>query len=203
MVINFNPGEGGKEQEKKNLTYINSYANDIVNPCNVLCKTCQWHWNNRAIPIFQALKAIGSIKGNVWLYNHLSIEMIPWHTKTVGIKSYLLYVKDNVQRIFDYVIKFAANESRRIANDTLKNVVILKMSGGMTINILNIFTNAGINNKVIIPPTPPLPNGGRYMVFSFDDIQGVKFVSIWGQRSRNNFPPQDDLKEILKTIQCI
>ena len=55
VVINFNPGEGGKEQEKKNLPYINSYANDIVNPCNVLCKTCQWHWNNRAIPIFQAL----------------------------------------------------------------------------------------------------------------------------------------------------
>lgn len=196
VVINYNPGKGGFLQERHNLPYFSSYSTQVVK-INQLClvETACWHWKNRGKPIHEAL----GLKGTC-LKNHLSIELIPWHSSGLSSK-YTKYLKDNIQRVYEHCILFAAEESTRIQNSCLKNVVILRMSGNSIDSLLKLL------NKALKISTYKLVRkdiaSGTYLIIKIIDnknsfINNVTFVSIWGSNTRNNFP--DSLRLILNDV---
>ena len=202
VVINFNPGEGGPCQERGVIPYKTSYANDIVNKANVLPCTRKWHDNKRAKPILDALYNLGYIKGDNGLENHLSIELLPWHTVSAD-NNYKQYLFNNITMVLNNVICFAANESRRIANQKLKNVVIMRMNGGRAKSVFEEMRKRIPNFQYKSQkPHVTMYGNGRYMEFQIHShgLNDIRFICIWGPRSRNNFPPKSALEDILKSI---
>lgn len=199
VVINFNPGAGAAAQSINsiNAQSFPSYAN-LVNS-NYLKKTANWHFDRRAKPILTALNRGGYISNDdISLKSHLSIELIPWHSQSAD-KTYLKYCRQNLNNIFDCSIKFAADESRRIANTKLKNTVIIKMSGDRMTALLKGFESIKQCSSSSGICTAPSDNG-CYMVFHFDSIPDIKFVCVWGKHSRNKFPDSADLDWIISKI---
>lgn len=193
VVINFNPGEGGPSQERGKIR-VSSYSKDVVNNPSVLSETRKWHWNNRAKPLLEILQKNGFITGNVGLDNHLSIELVLWHTKGVSNALYA-YIENNIIPIYEHSICFAANESRRIANTKLNSVVILKMSESATKLLLCYLNKIGISSSIVKPTI--MSGRGKSIEFAINSLSGVRFVSIWGTSSRNNFPSHPDLDNII------
>ena len=201
VVINFNPGEGKCGQEKVNFPCGCSYAYDVVGNPSVLKNTRKWHKSKRAMRILNALCRNGSIKKRYCLENHLSVELIPWHTQKVE-KSYMDYLKKNILAIYEHSICFAANESRRIGNSILKNVVIVRMNDKRTKIVLHELCKNGVPSKIIRSGVSTSGNG-RYMEFCFPsskDIKDIRFICIWGRKSRNDFPPSCDMDDIIRMI---
>lgn len=195
VIINYNPGSGRQIQQRASLSYYGSYANDIVNS-GVLPDTCCWHSSKRALPILSALKRCGHITGNYGWSNHLSIEMIPWHTKTVNA-DYWRYVKQNIKQIYENILCFAAEESRNITNNKLKSVVLLRM-GEAKIRCLINDLNA---NRIQARFSQKMIFGDAILIeFSIPSIQGVRFYGISGRRLRNNLPLRNDLDAIINAI---
>lgn len=196
VVINFNPGEGGCLQTKGCICYQSSYAGDMVNNSKALPKTRDWHFKKRAKPVLAALKSIGAISCYQGLENHLSLELIPWHTQKVDA-NYKNYLKKNIMMVYQHSLCFAANEASRIANGKLKNVVLLKMSGDNTKFLVEELIRAGIDAKLGSRGILSIKDG-KYLEFSIAKLPGVRFISIWGPKSRNNFPSA--LENILRSI---
>ena len=201
VVINFNPASGKDIQLRNNVPYKGSYAKDIVDS-GWLPKTAQWHKNRRALPILNALKRIGVLPTNYIpsLENHLSVELIPWHTVNIQRASgFRNYLNANILNVYEYAICFAAYESKRIKNDKLKNRVILKLSGSKTAMILNLLN--GIGYSSIASPIRTVPGTKSHCLeFTIDRLPGIRFFSIWGSTSRNNFPVGKDMDYILETF---
>lgn len=133
VVINFNPGSGGEKQLRKNFScsyrysrYVTDQVNKYVNSGNSksICATSNWHHVNRAKRIYETLKC--HKYNNYDLRNHLSIELIPWHT--TSSTEIVGYCAKNRKAIFDYCMKFAAAASIKIQNPILSGVVLLRMS---------------------------------------------------------------------------
>ena len=199
VVINFNPGKAGNLQLRSNVPYKTSYATDIVDS-NYLPQTKQWHQNRRALPILNALKNIGALPPNFApsIEHHLSIELIPWHTENIGAKcGFFPYLKQNIKNVYEHSICFAANESRRIANKKLKNVVILKLSKTNTQKLIKLLN--GIGCVCSIKQQQTINGNSHCLEFSINSLPGIRFCSIWGSISRNYFPK--DLDVILRN--CI
>lgn len=197
VVINLNPGRGYQLLMKSNVPYVKSYSKDIVKS-GKLPVNDKWQMRYRAKPILDALLSLGVYSGNPSLSEHLSVELLPWHTPNVG-SSYDNYLKANIKSVFFNTICFAADQSRKIANKKLNSVVILRMSGNRTNRLLALLNKIGITSS--IKRNGMTPTGkGRFIEFEFQRIEGVRFVSIWGPRSRNNFPPQADLIHIVNLI---
>lgn len=203
VVINYNPGEGGPNQEYSKLKhwYKSSYANDIVKTvgANLLTATADWHNSKRALPILDALHDLKYISDPYGLRNHLSIELIPWHTKSVNT-SYWKYFDQNIVEIYEHVLKFAANESKRIANAKLKNKVLLRMNCTHTQRLLKGLAKNSHPSRIIGCGSSS-KGDGHYVIFEICDIPDVQFISIWKSKSgwiHYIFPEQDVLKDILK-----
>ena len=199
VVINFNPGRGEDIQLRNNVPYKGSYATDIVDS-GCLPKTAKWHKNRRALPILNALKRIGVLPTNYIpsLDNHLSVELIPWHTENTSAKcGFGQYLKDNILNVYEYAICFAAHESKRIANEKLRNVVILRLSETNTKNLLNLLDGIGYSSIVSHKRTVP-ETKSHCFEFTINRLPGIRFFSIWGSNSRNNFPKGSDMEYILK-----
>ena len=197
IVINFNPGSGSLLQNIDSIktSGLTSYAG-MVNSCR-LPQTIAWHLGYRAEPILTVLKNGGYIfDSDVTLQSHLSIELIPWHTESVNT-GYNKYCKQNLEQIFNCSIKFAADQSRKIANDKLRNKVIVRMSASKMQMLLNGFESIGQHSKVHIPTT--VCGNGHYMVFSFNSLSDVKFICIWIKGS-NRLPSIPDLTQIISQI---
>ena len=201
VVINFNPGRGEDIQLRNNVPYKGSYAKDIVDS-GWLPKTAKWHKNRRALPILNALKRIGVLPTTYIpsLDNHLSVELIPWHTEnTSATCGFGQYLKDNILNVYEYAICFAAHESKRISNDKLKNKVILKLSGSTTAMILNLLN--GIGYRSVVYPQQTVPGTRSHCLeFTINSLPGIRFFSIWGSTSRNDFPSGKDMDYILKNF---
>lgn len=197
VVVNFNPGYGESLQLKSSIPYHGSYANDIVDG-GFLPKTEMWHATKRAKPIHDALIGLKIVKpGSISLQNHLSVELIPFHTQNIGREcGFLKYLKHNALSVMEYSLLFAANESRRIANGKLKNVVILKMSKDNTDVLLDLLSGVGYRCSKKVMNTVPKTSSHCYE-FAFNRIPGIRFISIWGSHSMNRFPKNSDLKYII------
>lgn len=199
VVVNFNPGEGDCPQKRGTIPYVSSFANDIVGNPNVLPKTRQWHQTRRAMRVLNTLYRLKYINKPYGLENHLSVEFIPWHTKGVNCCS-ILYLKQNIKAVYDHSICFAANESRRIANKKLHNVVIVRMNDVNTKIVLDELNLIGVGSEIMYSSNKLMSGNGHYMVFKLNTMPDIKFVSIWGNNSRNDFPSNNDMDEIFKSI---
>ena len=158
-----------------------------------LAPTNNWHFVRRANVIHNALVACGSIalfplKG--YFENHLSIEMIPWHTPDSTNPQYMDYVLANLKPIYDYVFCFAAERSRNIINRILNKKVIIRSTYNKITPILNALAAIGKTTTRSLPIIYPAGTDGNYFKFRFDDpqISDVEFICIWGGNSRNDFP---------------
>ena len=201
VVINFNPGQGENIQHRNVIPYHGNYAKDIVDS-GCLPKTAKWHENRRALPILNALKRIGVLPTNYIpsLDNHMSVELIPWHTENTSAKcGFGQYFKDNILNVYEYAICFAAHESKRIANEKLRNVVILRLSETNTKNLLKLLNGKGYSS-IVFPKRTVLGTKSHCFEFTIDRLPGIRFFSIWGSNSRNNFPKDSDMDYILKNF---
>lgn len=205
VVINYNPGAGGLRQKKDHLPFFNTYSEDIVkNNKLYLIETIHWHWVKRARPIYEALNFTGTS-----LNNHLSIELIPWHTASANDNNLKEYLRQNIVQVYKHCILFAAEESRRINNPYLRDVVIIRMNGDKTRMLLKLL-NRNVNVSICIQNVVG-DKDGKIQKFKITDnnnpiINDVTFVSIWGEKTRNNFP--NNLASLLsnfhnsKTVIC-
>jgi hypothetical protein len=133
------------------------------------------------------------------LENHLSLELIPWHTTNTS--TITPYLNLNLQSIFDNIIAFAAYESSKIQNEKLKNKVILRLSGNNTMKLLNNFVQHGVCTFVTTEQIGYTPStNGCFFKFKINELTDVEFISIWGKKSRNNFPPDEDLEFIFRNV---
>lgn len=206
VVINYNPGGGGGIQGFHhaaglfgNVDYQSFANNEATGVSNHFTATNRWHKGKRAKRIFNTLTRIGiPLHGHHNLQNHLSIELIPWHTPnslTIGT-----YINANLQEIFNNCIIFSANESLRIQNIKLRSKVILRLNGNMTTNLLNDFVHLGICTYTVINPIGYTPSTkGGYFKFKINSIHNVEFISIWGKIG-NDFPPDVDMDWIFNNI---
>lgn len=207
VVINYNPGAGGGIQNHLhsnglfgNSNYQSLIHNEVVGINPNLPATNNWHQGQRATPIFNTLKRIGVNPLATNLENHLSIELIPWHTANIG--NINLYINNNLKAIFDNCIVFAANESKRISNSKLRNKVILRVSGNNTHNLLNLLVANGTigGYKTICPITNTPVGNGAYFKFSINNIPDVEFISIWNPGGFNQFPGNNVMDWIFTNI---
>ena len=138
------------------------------------------------------------IKKPYGLENHLSVELVPWHTKGVD-NEFDAYLKHNIGAIYENSICFAANRSREIKNEKLHSVVIVRMNDDKTQIVLDGLKHIGVESDIV--STGVTASGlGSYMEFRISSLSGIRFISIWGKQSWNDFPPNAEMDELFKTI---
>lgn len=200
VVINFNPGAGGPKQKRSEFPHDCSYANDVVGNTEVLPDTRKWHKSKRAMRILNTLHRNHWLKGPFGLENHLSVELFPWHTKGVD-NDFMTYLKQNIMAVYEHSICFAANESRRIQNDKLNSVVIVRMNNSNFQIVLDELKQKGIAYEIIPQDNRTSSSGkGEFMEFRIAALSDIRFICIWGTQSRNDFPPNADMDELFDMI---
>lgn len=230
VVINYNPGQGGENQTRTSYKRLQSDKNhgfidysdfvklEVSSVNRILKGTHKFHYNKRAQIIFNAINEFNESLGEITLRNFLSIELIPWHTP--GVDNYVFtYLYANLQTVFEHSILFAVDQSKTIKNNILKNVVILRISGDITAQLLErlkqkeIISNYSIKEWEIPDPKSEskkkfflYPQDDNYqircMIFNIDHIEchGISFVSIWGTTTHNDFPKQEYVNLIFQKI---
>ena len=196
IIINYNPGEAQCCQKSGTVSVLHSYATEIVNS-GLLPRTEKWHWTNRAEPILSSLLRNGIITSRPCLNGHLSIELIPWHTKGVT-PEYWKYIEQNARAVFDNVFIFASNEAARIVNSKLHNVVLLRMSGNSTRKLLSIL--AGIDKSIFVSSGATKSGNTKYLEFQFSSLSDTRFISFWGSTIRNGMPSQSEMNDFISII---
>ena len=60
----------------------------------------------------------------------------------------------------------------------------------------------GINSIIQVPPSVTISGKGNYMEFKINSVllNDIRFFSIWGTQSRNDFPSNVDMDIILGKI---
>lgn len=180
VVINFNPGEGGCKQCIFNCSRITSYqrlvdfnTTGFVPPSLPnLNETNTWH-TSRANSIHK-----GIFKKTLSVKNHLSIELIPWHTKGVNA-SYWKYFDQNIVEIYEHVLKFAACASCEINNPVLKRKVLIRCGKGAICKLIGELNFNGIATH----PLTKIVSLGKstcFFKFNIEGIKNVEFVALWG-----------------------
>lgn len=211
VVINYNPIAGSEKQQylqSQNLFGFKNYREFVQSEINRktthLSTTTMWHSSNRAMRVFNTLKEIKAIhsKTSLSILNHLSIQLIPWHTKdTHQIRTYIC---NNLSSVFNYSIKFASREAARIANSKLKNVVIMRMNNGTATWLLQQFQVNNICTYNIVSNQITPKGNAEYLEFKIDSISQTRFVCIWKTNgnliSRNDFPDKEDMEWIFKYV---
>jgi len=207
VVINFNPAGlnrdycGVHSQQHHNHSntlfgfpdYSGFIDHEVLSASNRFPGKHIFHYSNRAKRIFDSLGRIGvNLAGNN-LENHLSIELAPWYTPQS--KLIMPYILDNIQCVYHHCIAFAANESTRIINPKLNRKVIIRTSKNTILKLLRY-----LGNYVIISERTTKSGKGMCFQFSLNTIPQIEFISIWGPESRNDFPPNEDLDEILSAL---
>lgn len=195
VVLNLNPGKGGKEQTREFLTNIlsnHSYSEAIFNKEFVkhLPKTHCWHNNFRAKPILSNLSDYKQ-SNSEFIDHHLSIELSPLHSVTsLEVED---YVAEHANETLAYSLRFAADASRYITG-LLHGIVIVRCSAN---RFLNILSKLGVNRLGInrINGNEESPYWSKIDLPGFAD---VKFVCVWGER---NHIPQKDIMKITSKKQ--
>lgn len=204
VVLNYNPAglsdnyyQNNAQQHFTNSRALFGFHNysDFVNN-EVLVRSRRFpgkdtfHYSNRANRVFDSLTRNGIPLAGNNLENHLSIELAPWYTPNSNL--ILPYIMLNAVSVYNNCIMFAANESRRIINPILRNKVIIRASRDSILGLLPSFGP----HRIIYDQTTASGNG-RWYKFILNRIPNIEFICIWGPRSRNDFPPNHDLDEIL------
>lgn len=179
-------------------------SNYVTNTHPVTFKsTNNWHYHDRALPIFEALDLNGiKLLGADKLHNILSLELVPWHTQRWSNLG--TYPKDNAEAIFKHIIKFAAEASRCITPQKLNGFVIVRASHD---TIKDIFSSKYHIDEIQAPTNVVGSRNlisAKYSIIRFlhQGIDDVKFLLIWKYKSlgNNNFPHCSDLIRIIQNI---
>lgn len=207
VVLNYNPAGLSTDYCRNNAQQhiTNSRAlfgfqiySDFVNN-EVLTRSRRFpgkdtfHYSNRARRVFDSLIRNNIVLAGNNLENHLSIELAPWYAPKSNL--ILPYIGLNTLSIYNNCIMFAANESRRIQNPILRNKVIIRASRDSILRLLPYF-----GQYIIIYDQTTTLGNGRWFKFSLNAIPNIEFICIWGPKSRNDFPPNGDLDEILNHL---
>jgi len=232
VVVNFNPGGGGPLQSRNNinrllglqpLAYSQFVNYEVASDNRQLVPTYRFHSYDRAQRIFNALEGIEPSIQGLNLRNFLSIELIPWHTPGVDdiVKQYILA---NIKQVYEHSILFASDSAKNIANDSLRNKVIMRINGSFTCELLQALANNNLINGFTILNTPvqdqirtthcrnramhyySFPQNDKYrigyMPFKIDHerCHNTIFISIWGTQTRNDFPAKNLLEWFFMNI---
>lgn len=212
VVINSNPGTGNGSLQHysvpsipilfRRMCYQDFVANEVKKYSGstskpFLLETNKWHYTRRANVIDNALvacKAIAKIGTKEVFRNHLSVELIPWHTPDSTHIQYRRYVLANLKPIYDSVFCFAAERSRKIKNEKLNNKVIIRSTYNKITPILNGLAAIGKTTTRGVSVNYKADTTGFYFKFRFNDplIKDIEFICIWGATSRNEFPQPYD-----------
>lgn len=214
VVINFNPGNGGNVQRfihfDKYCSYSQFMAERIMEYPQLPSKTnswlrptSDWHYKNRAKNLFDIIPNIPFQEKQ--LANHLSIELIPWHSPKFN-DDIVQYAQRNLSAIIKYSIAFAAEASRIINNEMLHKVVIFRCS----INRLSVIFQK--SDEYLIEITEQRYSNfenAKCAIFKIKNrksnmqlFSDITFISIWQPRqtSLNNFPYSADMKRIFGIV---
>ena len=193
------------------IKYLRTFGFDISNEAfanhswyfrNALVRA---NYNNLSKGIYATTEYIETFFRNLILSENNEIKnraMLVQESSTQNIQSasgFRGYLKANILNVYEYAIYFAAHESKRISNDKLKNKVILKLSGSTTAMILNLLN--GIGYRSVVYPQQTVPGTRSHCLeFTINRLPGIRFFSIWGSTSRNDFPSGKDMDYILKNF---
>ena len=182
VVINYNPGNGGNHQlwSRSPLTHHVGYSSlvqsEVSGATSIFLSTSDWHCRYRAKPIHNVL--IGSGTCLSVLKNHLSVELIPWHTP--DIKNLGTYLNSNLNSIIQTSLAFASCASNLIIG-ILSKTVIIRIS---SLSQPSLFASLGFLLNPITPSYVSLPHSpghyGRFQRFTHPLFSGINFVCIWG-----------------------
>lgn len=233
VVINFNPGRASTIQHHHSSNTLfgipdyqkfvqNEVDNYSVSRPTHFPGTNDWHYTHRALPIFNSLVACGALHRftvsglpSLNLQNHLSIELIPWHTPGVGkVKgasgSIFDYINANLAQTFLNTILFAGSRSRCIKNSVLNDVVILRIGITYTRSLLTKLKRHGmisgyfeITDNTLEPKFPA--GNGAFLKFTVDhpDLHDIEFISICRPKrdsKQNDFPDPFQMDWIFNNI---
>jgi hypothetical protein len=209
VVINYNPGEADilqSHRARSNLYKFRSYqqfvSSESSGQTNLFSRTNNWHRNKRALRVISAVRNFERLNNEdfLGLENHLSLELIPWHTQNIA--NINNYIAGNLIPIFENILCFAAERSRKIENKKLFKKVILRISGERTLKLLKLIKEADISDFQSHDIIRTQNQKGSFMQFRFtrENIKDISFVSIWGINSRNDFPPPNAMIDIFKNL---
>lgn len=201
VVLNYNPGSGRPVQHidrfasLSNFSY-QSFVKDQIdqysqNKCKAPFKvTCNWHYVNRRDPLaaFLTLKEYAIPVG---YHNHLSIELIPWHTK--GIDSIMDYLINNRTAINKYSLQFAIEACKKIANPILRNKLIIRTKWKNFQEYLGIPDGFRLKSEQKVEPVEKI----IYNCVTLVNEIGIQILIIWGNISRNKLPPPETLVKLI------
>ena len=205
VCMNLNPGEADPALQTLNgnpaIKGIKQYS-DLF---SMLPKTSNWHYKKRALPIGNALKTISGIPAGS-LDHHLSVELIPWHTKhATNQYGFWNYVSANTKDVFDHSFLFAADSSRYVTGK-LNKVVLLRFSEASALQLFDLFNLSGLACKPVVNPITGFSNPNVHATeFTFPSTQtiaDIRFVAIWRSKGfrLNDFPADSDMNEIISKI---
>lgn len=207
VVINYNPGKGLPKQVGVSAPNFTTYHNAEINKGP---KEKNYNYKNRAKPIYDVLKILGvDLNGCDKLENHLSVELIPWHSKGFT-KEVLIYAQQNLNAIIEHSIKFAVEASKNICNDKLNRVVLFRISLSRLIEIFDKTKNPYNTECEIVTCSKRNFNfleNANFAEFKIlrngcDLFPDVRLISIWQphRTSMNNFPYSADMLKIFGNI---
>ena len=205
VCVNLNPGKAQSPlQTRKNPGVIG--IKDYTDLFAVLHETNRWHNDKRALPIRKALMGMPDIPSRA-IDNHLSIELIPWHTEHADSKhGYWVYISQPavVKAVFDHTFCFASTESGRVIGP-LKDTVLLRFSGEVALRLFSLFKKEGfLLDYEVYSLKVSNPNVHAW-VFTSSTFAGKYFISIWRSRGYglNNFPREKDMKQVISSFSLL
>ena len=200
VCVNLNPGKGDSKLHtisNAKLKGITEYKDLFL----ILPDTHNWHQNRRAAPIGNALRAVHNLPAGD-IKNHLSIELIPWHTEHATQElRYWDYVLENLESIYRYSILFAYEKSHQIEGP-LKSKVILRFSGACADKLFKELKRKRLIGEYRERTLNLESSNTHVQVYTIDSLSDCEFIAIWRSSGYglNNFPCAEDMKEIITLI---
>ena len=209
VCINLNPGKGEaplQTRDNQDVAGITAYS-DLF---RILKETNRWHNDKRALPIRKAISGLSGVQPlsneSDAIDNHLSIELIPWHTQHASSKlGYWDYVRNNFKDIYDYSFLFATEESRR-ATGPLHDTVILRFSGNTALKLLTLFMDNNLISGFSVCSLGPFDNYPDLHAWCFS-VSSIpcRYLAIWRSKGHNlnDLPPSEELQAVFSRYGSI
>lgn len=208
VVINLNPGTGNELQSRRCIrckfgecfSYRRLMTDRLIEMH--LPESVAWHKKNRENPLLSALNLTAD--SQTFPSNILCIESYPFHSAKFDDKLAKEYLEANDGREFWRMLEFAAEASRRI-DSPLRNIVIIRISRDNWERIVGNFCKGHPCTQIdICDDNDKSKSCAKAVEYSFpekNNLNGIRFICIWGTRSRNKFPQK--LRELFEMLNII
>ncbi len=220
VVMNFNRGDADAFQhfdklsdEFKNMDYSEFIEKEVdAGEDSSFKRNNTWHYVRRAKPILEGLKSIGVDLGeNDGLKNYLGVQLMPW--RMTNISNVNMYMNNNQEAMIKNSLLFAAESSKKVENDKLRNKVFCRESGTRIFKFLTGLKEDGVIKgfEVIKPNHSGIEYNGdfgriennpnsNFYIFRIEDIEDIDFICLWGDEIMTAFPAAKDIGWIIDNI---